>query len=130
MKLNDEQIRACMAGVEKDMESILDRLKVSADESEIAKVREAYELARDAHSGQMRKSGEPYIMHPVSVAKIVAEELSLGPNPIIAALLHDVVEDTDCKIGEIKERFGEDVAFLVGVVTKKKKEKYEHQEQL
>ncbi|MDY5824310.1 MAG: HD domain-containing protein [Candidatus Coprenecus sp.] len=130
MKLNDEQIRACMACVEKDMESILDRLKVSADESEIAKVREAYELARDAHSGQMRKSGEPYIMHPVSVAKIVAEELSLGPNPIIAALLHDVVEDTDCKIGEIKERFGEDVAFLVGVVTKKKKEQYERSKQV
>ena len=130
MKLNDEQIQACMAGVEKDMESVLERLKASADESEIAKVREAYELARAAHSGQMRKSGEPYIMHPVSVAKIVAEELSLGPNPIIAALLHDVVEDTDCKIGEIKERFGEDVAFLVGVVTKEKKDKYERSKQV
>ena len=61
---------------------------------DIQRIGDAYALAREAHMAQRRKSGEPYIMHPVAVAKIVAEELRLGANPIIAAFLHDVVEDT------------------------------------
>ena len=99
-------------------------------ESEMSRVKEAYTLAREAHSNQRRKSGEPYIIHPIAVATIVAEELELGDNPVISAFLHDVVEDTDYTIEDIRDRFGDDVAFLVGSVTKQKKEKYQHSKQV
>lgn len=97
---------------------------------DLARVHEAYELAAEAHSKQRRKTGEPYIIHPVAVARIIAEELELGANPVIAALLHDVVEDTDVTIDDIRARFGDDVAFLVGVVTKQKKDKYDFSQQV
>ena len=80
-------------------------------------VRNAYEFAAQAHSGQMRKSGEPYITHPVGVADIVAA-LKLDELSLCAALLHDTVEDTDASIEEIDTRFGPDVAALVDGVTK------------
>ena len=92
---------------------------------EIASVHRAYALAEEAHRPQRRKSGEPYILHPIAVAMIVANEIGLGAEPICAALLHDVVEDTDYTLKEIREMFGEDVATLVNVVTKKKKNHYE-----
>lgn len=95
------------------------------EEEEIDRVHRAYELAEEAHRPQRRKSGEPYILHPIAVAMIVANEIGLGANPICAALLHDVVEDTDHTVKEIREMFGEDVAMLVDVVTKRKSEKYE-----
>ena len=97
---------------------------------DMQRVRDAYALAAEAHKDQRRKTGEPYIIHPIAVARIVAEELELGANPVIAAFLHDVVEDTDYTIEDIRERFGDDVAFLVGVVTKQKKEKYEQSKQV
>ena len=93
-------------------------------------MRKAYEFAAEAHSTQRRKSGEPYIMHPIAVAAIVAEELELGENPVISAFLHDVVEDTDYTIEDIRERFGDDVAFLVDTVTKRKKDSYQHSKQV
>lgn len=105
-------------------------LKRTVSPEDMARIQDAYELANDAHKNQFRKSGDPYIIHPIAVARILAEELELGANPVIAALLHDVVEDTDHTIEEIKERFGDDVAFLVDVVTKKKKEKYSHSKQI
>ena len=76
------------------------------------RIRAACELAREAHSSQKRKTGEPYIIHPIAVATIVAKDFELGVNPIIAAFLHDVVEDTVYTIDYIKEKFGSDVAFL------------------
>ena len=102
--------------------------RVSAEDME--RIRSAYELAADAHSQQRRKSGEPYIIHPIAVACIVAEDLELGANPVIAAFLHDVVEDTPYTIDDLRARFGDDVAFLVGVVTKQKKDKYEQSKQI
>ena len=87
---------------------------------EMARIKEAYELAHEAHKDQRRKSGHPYIIHPIAVARIVGVELQLGVDPICAAFLHDVVEDTPYTIDDIKARFGKDVAFLVDVVTKKK----------
>ena len=102
--------------------------RVSAEDMQ--RVRDAYTLAAEAHKNQRRKTGEPYIIHPIAVARIVAEELELGANPVIAAFLHDVVEDTDYTIEDIRERFGDDVAFLVGVVTKQKKDKYEQSKQV
>lgn len=92
---------------------------------EIDRIHRAYALAEEAHRPQRRKSGEPYILHPIAVAMIVACEIGLGANPICAALLHDVVEDTDHTIKEIREMFGEDVSTLVDTVTKRKSEKYE-----
>ncbi len=102
--------------------------RVSAED--MMRIRSAYALASKAHEKQRRKTGEPYIIHPIAVARIVAEELELGANPVIAAFLHDVVEDTDYTIEDIRSMFGDDVAFLVGVVTKQKKEKYEHSKQV
>lgn len=107
--------------IDLEVEQLLARLARRLSSDDITRINDAYLLAREAHMEQRRKSGEPYIMHPVAVAKIVAEELRLGANPIIAAFLHDVVEDTPYTVEDIAERFGDDVAFLVDVVTKKKK---------
>lgn len=102
--------------------------RVSAENME--RIRAAFELAREAHAPQKRKTGEPYILHPIAVANIAAEELMLGANPVIACFLHDVVEDTPYTIEDIRERFGDDVAFLVKVVTKKPTHDYELSKQL
>lgn len=102
--------------------------RVSANDME--RIRAAFELAREAHAPQKRKTGEPYILHPIAVANIAAEELMLGANPVIACFLHDVVEDTPYTIEDIRERFGDDVAFLVRVVTKKHTPDYELSKQL
>ncbi|MFI3288639.1 MAG: HD domain-containing protein [Rikenellaceae bacterium] len=99
-------------------------------EAEVQMMHDAYELAYEAHKPQTRKGGGPYITHPISVARIVAEEFRLDANTIVAAFLHDVVEDTPYTIEDIRARFGNDVAFLVGTVTKEKKAKYEMSKQL
>ena len=97
---------------------------------QLQQLHDAYEFAHEAHKMQRRKSGEPYILHPISVALIAAEELKLDTNSVTAAFLHDVVEDTPYTIDDIRSRFGEDVAFLVNVVTKRKKEKYRMSKQV
>lgn len=102
--------------------------RVSNEDME--RIRAAFELAREAHASQTRKTGEPYILHPIAVANIAAEELMLDANPVIACFLHDVVEDTDYTIDDIQARFGYDVAFLVRVVTKKPTKDYELSKQL
>ncbi len=78
----------------------------------------AFELALEAHGGIRRKSGEPYILHPLAVARIVAEEIGLGPTGIAAAILHDVVEDTDYTIEDIEVIFDKKVAGIVAGLTK------------
>ena len=97
---------------------LLKCIKSEMDEDDRRNIREAYELAVDAHSKQRRKSGEPYILHPIAVARICAEEIGLGPTAIVAALLHDVVEDTEVTQQEINERFGERIGKLVDGLTK------------
>lgn len=87
------------------------------NEEDRKKIDEAYELVKIKHSGQVRKSGEPYIHHLIEVAYILAT-LEVGPATIIAGLLHDVVEDTDYPLSEIENKFGKDVCFLVDSVTK------------
>lgn len=81
-------------------------------------IRRAFELALEAHSSQRRKTGEPYIYHPIAVAKIVAYEIGLGTTSIIAALLHDVVEDTHYTLEDIEGEFGETIARIVNGLTK------------
>ena len=81
------------------------------------RVSRAVEMARKAHEGQFRKTGEPYIVHPLAVKKIL-EEWGMDEDTIIAGILHDTVEDTDLTLNDIKQEFGESVAFLVDGVTK------------
>ena len=116
--------------ISESIESLFANMEKRISAEDMQRVRDAYALAAEAHREQRRKTGEPYIIHPIAVARIVAEELELGANPVIAAFLHDVVEDTDYTIEDIRERFGDDVAFLVGVVTKQKKDKYEKSKQV
>ena len=122
-KVYDERIR------EKVLR-IFEILGQREDEETMKKVRSAYEFAAYAHKDQKRKTGEPYIVHPVTVALIVAEVMGLGANSVMAAFMHDSVEDCPYTIGDIRERFGDDVAFLVGVVTKQQKEKYNQSKQI
>ena len=116
--------------IQASADELFEKMSSKEDQKNIDRLRAAFEFAREAHSPQKRKSGEPYIIHPVNVARIVAEELELGADPVIAAFLHDVVEDTDYTIEDIRERFGDEVAFLVGVVTKEKKDKYVQSKQI
>ncbi len=116
--------------IQTDVNTIFTLMAQRVDENQMNLLHDAYGFAAFAHKDQLRKSGEPYISHPVAVARIVAEELELGANPVMAAFLHDVVEDCPYTIDDIRERFGDDVAFLVGVVTKQKKAKYDQSKQV
>ena len=116
--------------IQADVDAIFTLMAQRVDEKQMNLLHEAYDFAAYAHKDQLRKSGEPYISHPVAVARIVAEELKLGANPVMAAFLHDVVEDCPYSIDEIRERFGDDVAFLVGVATKQKKAQYDQSKQV
>ena len=81
-------------------------------------IRKAYNLAYEAHKGIRRKSGEPYILHPIAVAKICTHEIGLGAKSVICALLHDVVEDTDYTIEDIENHFGKKIASIIDGLTK------------
>ncbi|MDO4496261.1 MAG: HD domain-containing protein [Bacteroidales bacterium] len=105
--------------VEEMRDELFERAAECLPASELPRIHAAYELAAKAHGNQMRKSGIPYITHPISVARIALVELGMNTPAVQAALLHDVVEDTDYTLDDIKNAFGEDVGFLVGVLTKK-----------
>lgn len=95
---------------------------------EIGKIEKAYELAKNAHEGQVRNSGEPFIVHPLAVAATLAE-YNMDADTVIAGLLHDVVEDTSIELDEIQKDFGQGVAALVDGVTKLKKIQYKSKEE-
>lgn len=88
------------------------------DEEQNKLIRKAFDIALDAHKDQRRKSGEPYIYHPIEVAKIVANEIGLGATSIACALLHDVIEDSEYTYEDIKKIFGEKIADIVNGLTK------------
>ena len=92
--------------------------KRCADEAELEVIQKAFDFANEAHKGVRRRSGEPYILHPIAVAKIVVSNIGLGYKSIVAALLHDVVEDTSYTVDDLKILFGEKVASLVDGLTK------------
>ncbi len=98
-------------------DTLFERIRQYHPSADLSMVEKAYQIARDAHTGQVRKSGEPYIIHPLYVAIILAE-LEMDKETIVAGLLHDVVEDTVMTEEEIKEEFSEEVALLVDGVTK------------
>ncbi len=87
-------------------------------------INRAFTLARIAHAGVRRRSGEPYILHPIAVARIVCSEIGLGSTSIVSALLHDVVEDTDYTVEDIRNRFGDKVAVIVDGLTKVSSDKF------
>lgn len=111
-------------------QQVFDALAPRITPEDMERVRKAYLLAKEAHAPQKRKSGEPYILHPIAVALIVAKELQLDANTVITAFLHDVVEDTPYTVEDIRQRFGNDVAGLVNVVTKQKKKTYQTTKQV
>ncbi len=92
-------------------------------EPHLEALRQAYLVARDAHEGQTRSSGEPYIIHPIAVARILAE-MRLDQETLMAALLHDVIEDTEVTKEDLQQRFGDTVADLVDGVSKLDKLKF------
>lgn len=96
---------------------LVDTLESYLPDNQVAQIVRAYEFGAAAHEGQTRKSGEPYITHPVAVAQELAE-MHLDSEAICAAILHDVVEDTSASLGEIREQFGEEVALIVDGVSK------------
>ncbi len=96
---------------------LIERVRKYHPSDDISLIEKAYKLAGEAHEGQVRKSGEPYIVHPLYVANILAD-LEMDKETIAAGLLHDVAEDTDWTIEDIAKEFGEDVAHLVDGVTK------------
>ncbi len=98
-------------------ENLKKSIEASEKQYDLVKIEEAYRLAESAHEGQLRVSGEPYICHPVAVATILVE-LGMDSESIMAALLHDVVEDTDITLEQVKKKFGTDVAQMVDGVTK------------
>jgi len=112
------------------IDEILESIKAIDAHADVSLVKRAYDFAKVAHEGQKRKSGEPFIIHPIEVAKIVIE-LRLDPATIASSLLHDVVEDCDVTLEAIRKEFGNEVAILVDGVTKlsrisEKQEKSEH----
>ena len=97
---------------------LLKSIKTPMTPEDSKSIRRAYEIAVDAHQEQRRKTGEPYILHPIEVARICAEEIGLGPTAIVAALLHDVVEDTIVTNEQIRVEFGDKIADIVDGLTK------------
>ncbi len=104
--------------IQRAYRKLLRAVKTPMTDDDKNNIRRAFELAVAAHKEQRRKSGEPYIMHPIEVARICAEEIGLGPTALVCALLHDVVEDTDVTIEEIEEQFGPIIARIVDGLTK------------
>lgn len=110
-------------------EQVIDTTRKYLNEEHVALVKKAYEFAKHAHRDQYRKSGEPYIIHPIQVAGILAD-LQMDPDTVAAGFLHDVVEDTNVSLKDIEAAFNPEVAMLVDGVTKLGKIKYKsHEEQ-
>lgn len=113
---------------DKELEKLIEKIKSYAPNADFDLVIKAYDLAKKAHDGQFRKSGEPYLIHPIAVANILAN-MELDIETITAGLLHDVVEDTEYTYEDIEKMFGKDVADLVDGVTKLGQIKYQSKEE-
>ena len=105
------------------VDRLLKTVRTHHPKADVALIERAYAAAEKAHAGQLRKSGEPYITHPVAVAQILAD-LGIGSKTLAAALLHDTVEDTDYTLDMVRADFGDEIAMLVDGVTKLDKLKY------
>jgi len=112
--INSEELK----GVRARFDALLRLMSKNLQEGDVEHLEKAYELSVEAHKFQRRKSGEPYIYHPIEVARICFEEIGLGPTAVICALLHDVVEDTPVTLAEINTHFGPKVMVIVDGLTK------------
>ncbi len=113
---------------EHTFEALVARVKEYNPKMDFDKLTRAYELAKRAHEGQLRNTGEPYIIHPIAVAQILAD-LELDCDSLVGALLHDVVEDTDYTIADVTREFGDSVGIIVDGVTKLSKIQYTTKEE-
>ena len=104
--------------IEQEFASLIDAYAHTSHRQHVERIEQAFRFANKAHYGVRRLSGEPYIMHPLAVAKIVVSEIGLGSTSISAALLHDVVEDTDYTVEDIDNLFGSKIAQIVDGLTK------------
>ncbi len=104
--------------IEKEFDALISDYLKSNHRRKVEIITKAFHLAKEAHKGARRRSGEPYIMHPIAVARIVCSEIGLGSTSICAALLHDVVEDTDYTVEDLKKIFGDKIAEIVDGLTK------------
>lgn len=109
---NDEML------IEQEFNALIADYLTSNHRKKVEIITKAFHLAKDAHKGARRRSGEPYILHPIAVARIVCRDIGLGSTSICAALLHDVVEDTDYTVEDLKTLFGDKVAEIVDGLTK------------
>ena len=113
--LNEEQERKLIL---REYRSLMRSLKAKIKPGDKDLLRTAFEMSVDAHKTMRRKSGEPYILHPLAVAKICVEEIGLGVRSTICSLLHDTVEDTDISLEDIEREFGQEIARIVDGLTK------------
>ncbi len=113
--LNDEQERKLIL---REYRSLMRSLKVKIKPGDKELLRTAFEMSVEAHKTMRRKSGEPYILHPLAVAKICVEEIGLGVRSTICSLLHDTVEDTDISLEDVEREFGQEIARIVDGLTK------------
>jgi GTP pyrophosphokinase len=113
--LNEEQEKKLIL---REYRSLLRSLKAKLKPGDKDMIRTAFEMAADAHKTMRRKSGEPYILHPIAVAKICVEEIGLGVRSTICSLLHDTVEDTDITLEDVAREFGSEIARIVDGLTK------------
>ncbi|MGK2862146.1 MAG: RelA/SpoT family protein [Chitinophagaceae bacterium] len=113
--LNEEQERKLIL---REYRSLMRSLKAKIKPGDKELLRTAFEMSVDAHKTMRRKSGEPYILHPLAVAKICVEEIGLGIRSTICSLLHDTVEDTDISLEDVEREFGQEIARIVDGLTK------------
>lgn len=106
------------AAIEKQYDEIIKCCPRCKTKEDKATIRKAFDIANKSHEGMRRRSGEPYFYHPISVAKISSEEIGLGTTSVVCALLHDVVEDTEYTLDDIRANFGEKVARIIDGLTK------------
>jgi len=117
-EISEEKQAAERLEIQRAYRKLLKSIPTKMDKTDIQNVRDAYEIAVEAHSEQRRKSGEPYVLHPIAVAQICAEEIGLGPTAIVCALLHDTVEDTYITLEHIIKKFGIKIGKIVDGLTK------------
>src|SRR5690349_20946628 len=101
----------------REFQALAEEVRGRLGDDAFEQVRDAYELAESCHAGQMRKSGDPYLVHPLRVSRMLARLGLAGPS-VVAGILHDTVEDSELTVLELTERFGREVAMLVDGVTK------------
>ena len=116
VKIDEERERLDILNAYKGLLRASKKFRKTKEDTKL--IREAFNMAMEAHKGVRRKSGEPYIIHPIAVARICAEEMGLGPTALVAALLHDTVEDTYITLQDIEDKFGLKVRKIIDGLTK------------